>query len=497
MRNMEEHEQKSSSAQHGPPRSAAPSRLRITLAFGLLLLAFAGLFIFGYRHYLQRQRVVVAAANVAEGALPLVNVEKVRRAPATSELMLPGNTTPVTEVYIYARASGYVRRRNVDIGDRVRAGQLLAEIEAPELDQQVEQARAAFAQAEKQRDQAKADLADARSKMDLASVTWDRYKALVDHGAVSRQEGDQQLATLRSTTAAVSSFEARIGSAEQNVLASRANLERLAAMQDFEKVRAPFSGVITARNFDAGALISGSGGSQSPGTGSGAMSGPSTGVQGGELFRIAQVNVLRVLANVPESDAPGIRTGQSAVVQVQAFPRRQFAGRVTRTANAVDIGSRTMLTEIQVQNPDLILLPGMYVQVRLLNTRAEPPLMIPGACVMATAKGLRVAVLVDLQPQDFRAAAGARQGAYPPDARRIHLQEIQVGRDYGQNIEVSGGLQGWEYIVLNPGDEIEEGAIVKPMAASRSEGAGGQRSGNEAERIAPPKAAPAGQEGRR
>jgi multidrug efflux pump subunit AcrA (membrane-fusion protein) len=185
--------------------------------------------------------VVEAVAHTAEDTLPVVSVARVRRAATTSELTLPGNITPVTEAYIYARASGYVRRRYVDIGDRVREGQLLAEIEAPELDQQVQQARATLAQAEKQLDQAKADLLDARAKMELARVTWQRYKVLMDHGAVSRQEGDNQLAAFQSTSATVTSVEARIGSAEQNVRASRANLERLVTMQDFEKVRAPTS----------------------------------------------------------------------------------------------------------------------------------------------------------------------------------------------------------------------------------------------------------------
>jgi multidrug efflux pump subunit AcrA (membrane-fusion protein) len=501
---MEVYEQNKTSAQRGQPAGEGPPRRpgssrRVALVFLFLLIGFAGLFVYGYRHYVRRQHVVEAAANAAEGALPLVNVERVRRAPATTELLLPGNITPVTEAYIYARASGYVQRRQADIGDRVRAGQLLAEIEAPELDQQVQQARAALAQAEKQLEQAKADLGDVRSRMELARVTWDRYKVLVEHGAVSRQEGDQQIAALRSTSAAVTSVEARIGSAEHNVTASRASLDRLLALQDFEKVRAPFSGVITVRNFDVGALISGSGGSlgQSAGTGPGAISGPSTGTQGGELFRIAQISVLRVLVSVPEVDAPGIRIGQPAVIRLQAFPKRQFEGRVTRTANAVDIGSRTMLTEIQVQNSDLVLLPGMYVQVWLLNTRPEPPLMIAGSSVLATPRGLRVAVLVDLQPQDRPPGPAGQSRTYPPDARRIHLQEIQVGRDYGQEIEVFSGLQGWEHIVLNPGDEIEEGAIVRPSASPKAEGTGGPRRAVETGRDNPPKPGTGSPEGRR
>ncbi len=465
---MREIEEKTMSTPRGsgaregpPPRNAHPAR-RVALIVAFLVVAFAALFAFGYRSYLQRLRLVETEAGAEAGTLNRVNVEKVRRAPETTVLSLPGNIAPVTEAYIYARASGYVRRRNVDIGDRLQAGQLLAEIDAPELDQQVQQARAASAQAQKLLDQAKADLVEARSRQELARVTWDRYKVLVEHGAVSRQEGDQQLAAFKSTSAAVDAAEARVGSADNNVQASRANLERLVALQEYEKVRAPFSGVITARNFDVGALISASGASQGqgPGTGPGAL-GPSSGAQGGELFRIAQIGVLRVLINVPESDAPGVRVGQAAIVTLQAFPKRQFEGRVTRTANAVDVSSRTMLTEIRVQNPEQLLLPGMYVTVQLVSPRRDPPLLVPGGSVMTSARGLSVAVLVDLQPDESRARS------YPSGAKRVHLQAIQVGRDNGQDLEVLGGLQGWEYIVLNPGDEIVEGAAVLPVAAPR------------------------------
>ena len=292
---------------------------------------------------------------------------------------------------------------------------------------------------------------------------------LVDHGAVSRQEGDQQLAAFRSTSAAVDSAQARIGSAENNTLAARANLDRLAAMQEFEKVRAPFAGVVTQRNFDVGALISSTGASLGLGSGTGPGSlGPAAGALGGELFRIAQVGVLRILISVPESDAPGIRAGQTAVITTQALPQKQFQGHVTRTAGAVDVSSRTMLTEIQVQNREQLLLPGMYVTARLSSPRPEPPLLIPGGSVLATARGLRVAVLVDLNSGSTSRAPGESSHPYPAGAKRVHLQAIQVGRDNGQDMEVVGGLQGWEHIVLNPGDEIEEDAVVLPVAAPRA-----------------------------
>jgi multidrug efflux pump subunit AcrA (membrane-fusion protein) len=460
---------KLSSGQQGSPQTESPSRhgvssTRAAAVIAIILLAFAGLFVFGYRRYQSRTREVESAAQSVEGALPQVSTEKVRRAAASTELVLPGNITPMTEAYIYARASGYVRQRLADIGDRVSKGQLLAEIEAPELDQQVQQARAALAQSQKQLDQAKADLGDARAKMELAEVTWNRYKVLVDHGAVSRQEGDQQMANFRSASAAISSVEARIGSADQNMQAIKSNLDRLLALQEFEKVRAPFRGVITVRNFDVGALISGTGASMGQSGGA-----PATGAQGGELFRIGQIDVLRVLIAVPETDTPGIRVGDAAVVLSQAFPDREFTGHITRSANAVDMTSRTMLTEIQLRNPDLILLPGMFVKVRMLRNRKQPPLLITGDSIITTAAGLRVAVLLDVEPQRQQRLAEDPIRAYPSNARRVHLQPIQVGRDYGQEVEVISGLQGWEYVVVNPGDQIEEGAVVLPVASARNQ----------------------------
>ena len=183
------------------------------------------------------------------------------------------------------------------------------------------------------------------------------------------------------------------------------------------------------------------------------------------MFRIAQIEILRILINVPETDAPGIHVGEPAVVLPQAFPNGKFDGRITRTANAVDVASRTMLTEVQMHNPGLVLLPGMFAQVRLLRKRKDPPVLISGDSIITTAQGLRVAVLQDLQPQ----MAEDPIQAYPLGAKRVHLQPIQAGRDYGQEVEVISGLEGWEYVVSNPGDEIEEGAVVLPVAGAKTQ----------------------------
>jgi multidrug efflux pump subunit AcrA (membrane-fusion protein) len=450
MAGMDVNDHKISEQNAGPKRKL--SSWRVLFIFAALVVALVLLFFYGYRKVLENRRTVESAAQSVVSGIPTVTAESVRTAARNVELTLPGNVAAITEASIYARASGYVKTRKVDIGDNVQAGDLLAEIEAPELDQQVQQARATLAQAEQQMEQAKADLGDAKARQELASVTWDRYKVLVEHGAVSKQDGDQQFTVLKSTSAAVTSVEARIGSAQQNVQATRSSLDRLLTMQEYEKVRAPFAGVITARNFDIGALISAAGASMGQTGGAGIAA---AGAQGGELFRIAQIDRVRVLITVPESSAPNVKTGQDATVSVPVFVGRPFVGRVVRTASAIDYNSRTMLTEVQVQNPGRALLPGMYVQVTFVNVRPNPPLLISGDTVMTSAKGLRVAVLQD------PGATGIASGL-PRDAKRVHLQLIQVGRDYGTEIEVLGGLNGTELIVKNPGDEIEEGILVQP-----------------------------------
>jgi len=475
---------------HDNGRGESPRRLGLFAT--VVVLALAAILVFGlWRHY-SRQKVVEAAAHQEQVSIPLVNVVKVRRAPAISETLLPGNITPLTEAYIYARASGYVGRRLVDIGDRVKQGQILATIESPELDQQVAQARAALAQAEQQVTQARSALESSRSQADLAKVTWDRYKVLVEHGAVARQDADQQYATYRSAVANVASGEANVAAAEHNVQANRANVERIIAMQQFEQVRAPFTGVITARNFDIGALVGGSGGglgaSTAPaggtqisgaqgnaGTSAAASAGGSSTSPGGgpELYREAQIGTVRILINVPQENAPGVKVGQSAIVTVAEFPHRKFYGKVARTASALDASTRTMLTEVDVPNRDTVLLPGMYAQVQLMSERGAPPLLVPADSIIAEANGLYVGITADIENPDPRRN-------YPRGAKQIEIRQVQVGRDYGSQIEITSGLDGWEYVVMNPSDAVRQGNIVMPVSAGP--GAANQNSRGPSER---------------
>jgi RND family efflux transporter MFP subunit len=346
----------------------------------------------------------------------------VERSAATGTLILPGSIEPVTEAPVLARASGYIQKRYADIGDRVKAGQLLAEIEAPELDQQVRQAQAAVEQAGSGLEQASANLQQGKANEQLAQVTASRWDKLVSKGVVSKQDNDTYQSQYQAAQANVQALEKAVAAAHSNVLAAQANLARLVELQGYKSVYAPFAGVITVRNVDVGALVSEA----------------ST-----LLFRIAQTDRLRTYVNVPQSDASSIHVGQKARLLIADLGGRQFTGTVTRTANALDPASRTLLVEVQVPNADGALLPGMYTQVDLTTPRISPSLLIPGDTLVVRANGPQVAVV----------------GA----TRTIHFQPIQLGRDYGDKIEVLSGLEAGQQVVVNPGDTVQEGAKVNPV----------------------------------
>lgn len=414
------------------PHHISPGKVLLALLLLAVLLVAIGLA--GYLPMKQREQAANALAASEKSDVPVVTVTKVKRASPDSETVLPGSISPLVEASIYARASGFVKKRYVDIGDHVKEGQLLAEIEAPELDQQVSQARAAGAQSQQQLGQSRASLLQTQSQRDLAQLTSERYTKLLEHGAVARQDADTQQANLKTSEAMVAAQDANVRAAEENVRQSQANLDRMLALQDYKKVRAPFAGIVTARNVEAGALIAANGGGQ------GATS------TGSEMYRIAQVTTVRIMENVPQSNAPGIHTGMVAEVTVVEYPGRKFMGNVARTSNSLDPVSRTMLVEVHVANTDGKLLPGMYADVRFRNHRETPPFLIPGDAVIAGAAGPRVAI-VTLEPGQ--------------PALKIHLLPVTMGRDFGTQTEIIAGLNGSETIVLNPGDEVREGALVK------------------------------------
>lgn len=397
---------------------------------------------------------------------PIVNVAMVTRAPNASEVTFPGSITPITEAYIYARAAGYLKRRYVDIGDRVSAGQLLAEIDAPDLDQQVTQAKAALAQAEGQLGQAEATLQQLIATKDLAAVTWQRYQVLTKTGAVSRQAGDMQMTASKTAEANVTAGEKNVVAAREFVHAAKATLDRLITLQGYERVTAPFAGIVTARNVDVGALISTTGSTQGPSRPNPA--GPSDVAAGGEIFRVAQIGRLRVLVSLPQSEASGIHIGQAASVSIEAFPNRSFPGQITRTSSALDAASRTLLTEVQVANPTGVLLPGMYTTVRFVTNRLVPPFLVPEASLVVEADGTTLAMLRPLSQQELeKATAAGLDGAVRTRARIVHFQKVQPGRDYGTTLEILDGLHDGDSVVVNPGDAVKEGAIVQIAAPSK------------------------------
>ncbi len=423
--------------------------------------------------YLPRERAtkqLAAAAATRRITPPLVNAATVKRAAPSTELLLPGNITPITEAYIFARAAGYLKRRYVDIGDRVRAGQKLADIEAPDLDQQVSQAKAALAQAQGQLGQAQATLEQSTATRDLAAITWERYKVLTAKGAVSRQDGDNQATAAKTTDANVVAQQKTVRAMEEFVRASEATLDRLLALQGYEQITAPFDGIITARNVDVGALISATGSSLGP-TRSNAA-GPSDVPSGGEIFRLAEIGKLRILIAVPQTNAPGVRVGQAATVTVQQIPNLSFKGKVTRTSSSLDAQSRTLLTEVDVDNLKGTLLPGMYALVSFVTDRIDPPFLVPDAALVVKSSGTVLAVLQPLTPAEQQKA---RTEGIDPETlarvRRVHFQTVEPGRDYGIELEVLNGLKVGQEVAVDPTDAVQEGALVEVAAPHSNQAA--------------------------
>ena len=391
---------------------------------------------------------------------PTIEVMQVKRQRSTSGLVLPGTATPLTESSVYARANGYLKKRYVDIGDHVRKGQLLATIDAPDLDQQVDQARQQLSQAEAQEAQQETQLA-------LTKVTVERYRVLAAKGVFSRQDADQREADFQAQVA-------NVAAAQRNVEAFRANLRRNIALQSYEQIRAPFDGIVTQRNVENGDLISaqgssggspptmmGAGSSSSPGangatnnygsSGSGpnyATPSTGTGTQGGALFTIAQNNRLRILVSAPEGYAESIHIGQKAGLKFQEFPEQTFSGQVTRTAGAVDQNTRTMLAEIQVDNAGGHLLPGMYAVATFAGASGQGPLVISGDAVAVRKDTTTVAVVKD--------------GV-------VHLVPVTLGRDFGPEIEVVAGLHEGDLVASTFTDEVKEDAKVKTKMSQQAQ----------------------------
>ena len=401
-------------------RGPAPTSLRrgrvrwlwAGIAGGVL----AALLLIGIAPRVAQQHRLTSAATAVGVTLPSVSVTTVTRDTSPSSVSLPGALTAVQTAALYARTPGYVRRRLVDIGSRVRVGQLLADIDAPDLDQQVAQARGVLAQTQAAQQLAQANLA--------------RWRALAVDSAVTAQELDQMQAAFNEAVANSNSAEA--------------NLQRLVQLQLYERVVAPFAGVITARNVDPGALVG-------PAGGVSATLPAGTGSALGSLFTIAQTDTLSVYVTVPEDYAAAVAIGKHAVVTVPALPGDTLRGRVARTAGSLDPTARTLLTEVRVANPTGVFLPGMYAQVQLALGVGSPPLRVPATAL----------VIRDGPPQVVTVA---------PDST-AHYQTVTIGRDLGSWVEVTGGLAQGMRIVINPPGDLQDGARVapKPLMTGRQQ----------------------------
>jgi RND family efflux transporter MFP subunit len=389
-------------------------------AAGILLVLIA----IGTFPRLTRQHDALAAVREAPATHPVVTLIQAKQGEPTSELLLPGNIEPLYSANLFARIDGYLDRRNVDIGSKVKAGQILAVISAPEVDQQLLQSRATLAQSEAALQQARAALEQAKANAELARLTKERDLPLGQQRAISQQIVDGAVQAYDARVADVAAAAANITAAEANVAANRANVSRLLQMQGFERIVAPFDGVITQRNVERGDLVS---------TGSSGASKP--------LFSIAQSGTLRIQVDVPQSEAVNIEDGQKASVDVKEQLGRPYTGTVIRNAGALNNAARTMLTEVQVDNSDGSLLPGMYAQVKFTLPEQRTSLIIPTSSLVVDHGGMHVVTV-------------ARN-------HTVHFVPVTIGKDMGKEVEILNGLNGSEPLVSSPSDLLNEGDHVE------------------------------------
>jgi RND family efflux transporter MFP subunit len=413
----------SSEEQLKQPAASAPEQLKHMpppkISLGSVLTPVAIVFlvtvVLAIAGIVRRQHASTVLAKYTDTvAPPPVSVEQPVLQQNAQEIVLPGNMQAFTLAPIYARTTGYVKVWYHDIGSHVKKGDLLAVIETPELDQQLEQG--------------KADLATAQSNAALAKTTASRYQDLIGNNAVSQQDTDTAVSQLKTTTTQVSSAEA--------------NVHRLEELQSFERIVAPFDGVITARNIDIGQLISA--------TGSTTTAGAGTIIGSKEIFDISAIGTLRVFVNVPQIHAPDAKSGVIATLTLPQYPGRKFEGKLARTSDAVDPGTRTLLAEVDVNNASGELLPGSYTEVHLHTSNPAPALIVPVSAMILEPDGLHLATV---------------------DADNIaHLIRVSAGRDFGTTVEILSGLQPGQRVISNPPDSLTDGEKVRVVTPGQAEG---------------------------
>jgi membrane fusion protein (multidrug efflux system) len=391
------------------PAPFRPARRGLVKSVAVAAGLFVGLMVLGIVPRVLHESAMAAEARASEAEPARVSVVRAERSVETSRIVLPGSVLPLQETEVYARANGYVHRWRVDIGARVEKGQVLAELEVPDIDKELRQADALA-------NQARAGIDVAKTQLELARTTNARFGALGPSGVVTQQEVDQYQAGYDAQQSKVAAAEAAHGSA-------LANVQRWRDLKDFGVLVAPFDGVVTQRTAEIGQLVT-------SGT-----------TLGRPLFKVAEVDIVRVFVNVPQLYAPDITVGMDAPTSVRERPGRTFEGRVARTANELDLGTRTLLTEVDIPNPDGALIAGMYAQVTFHAAGREPLLVVPATAVLIDAQGTRSALV--------------RDGA-------IAWRKVEIEKDLGESVAISAGLADGDVLVAAPSDRLVEGMRVSP-----------------------------------
>lgn len=398
--------------------------VRPILLFFVVLAVIIGVAIVGgILPRLSRQKGLLAASTELGTRRPVVIASPAHLASAKDTIDLPGDLQPIMESAIFARADGFVSSRKVDIGDHVKTGQLMAEIETPELDQQIGMAHAALAQSQSALKELQADINLSHANLNLSKATVDRWQRLADKGVVSKQEREEKQADFAVKQAQTEKAEATLATAHDTIHGNESNLARLEQLKAFSHVTAPFDGIVTARNIDVGALINaGNGGATK------------------EMFKVAKIQPLRIFVNVPQTYVEEMHSGQTAELRVQERPGQIFPAKVTNISSSLDANSRSMLVILETPNPGAALFPGMYAQIRFAGSRPRPTLRVPGDTVLTDKNGARVAVVT-------------------PD-HTVHFHAVTIGQDLGSEIEILSGLAVGDLVISNPSDAVQENALV-------------------------------------
>ena len=413
-----------------------PPRMPSKLVFVIVALVLLCLLAWGaYKHW-SRDSDASATQQTTQNLVPEVRTTVAQRQDKPVDLTLPGQTEALFTANIYPRATGYVGVRNVDIGSRVKEGDLLIHISSPDLDQQLAQAEAQVGQVKAAEEQARAQVVQAQANLALAKVTLARTSTLTQQGYETLQNRDNQTANQEAQQASVDTAKAGVKVAEANTKAQMATVDRLKALAGFEDVKAPFDGVVTTRNVDIGDLVNADSATAAP------------------MFSVARDDIIRVTVQVPQNAAVGVKDGLASRIEVPQLPGQIFTGSVTRSSVALLSSARTLATEVDIPNPDRRLRPGLFVYATIGIPRQHPAVILPAETLIFNQHGLQVAVV---------------------DGDHVKLHDVKIDRDFGTTVEIGQGLDGGEQVVLSPPAILPDGATVSAKAAEDKRPEGGDQ----------------------